>query len=70
MTMQDPTPTDEDRARVQYAIEHRREITVERLVQVEARERARREHHEARRQRNERRRRMWNRLSFGLLARE
>ena len=68
--MQDPTPTDEDRARVQYAIKHRRETTVERLVQIEARQRVERERLEARRQRLERRRRMWNRLSLGLLARE
>jgi hypothetical protein len=68
--MQDPTPTDEDRARVQYAIEHRRDATVERLVQVEARQRVERELHEARHQRHERRRRVLNRVSFGLLARE
>lgn len=61
--MQDPTPTADDRERVQYAIEHRDEILVERLVQIEARERVERE-------RLERRRRMWNRISFGLLARE
>ena len=49
--MQDPTPTDEDRARVQYAIKHRRETTVERLVQIEARRRVERERLERRHQR-------------------
>ena len=68
--MQDPTPTDEDRARVQYAIEHPRETMIETLVQLEARQRVERERHEARRQRQERRRRILNRFSLGLLARE
>jgi hypothetical protein len=68
--MQDPTPTDEDRARVQYAIEHPREMMIETLVRAEARQRVRREQEEARRQRSERRRRRLNRISFGLLARE
>jgi hypothetical protein len=63
MTTKDPTPTDEDRERVRYAIEHPREIVEEHLVRHEARKRVRRE-------RDERRRRRLNRISFGLLARE
>jgi hypothetical protein len=70
MTTQDPTPTDEDRARVQYAIDHPRETVIEALVLNEARQRVRREREDARRQRSERRRRRLNRISFGLLARE
>jgi hypothetical protein len=61
--MQNPTPTDEDRERVRYAIEHPGEIMEDLLVRFEARQRVRRE-------RDERRRRRLNRFSLGLLARD